>query len=151
MAERAPRRVVVRGETPPKPAKAETYVIDATCANCDWRGPTEVPKGTPVKVGDPLEQLATCPDCGCVTLVRITKPRKLEASPLSAPVPADFTSELARMVREAYRPQITTPIATPTVGPAWIGTYSNGPAYPTASPYTMTSGSHGMINPSIAD
>ena len=138
--ERAPRKINIRGDESPKPAEtqpevSETYSIDAQCSNCDWKGKAEIPKGVPVKVGDPLDVMATCPECGCTTLVRVAK-----APPVTTGLPSvgrDYEEELRRMIREAqpYTPPVSypPPITTPFVPP-----YTPPPITPWTSPHSPT-------------
>jgi hypothetical protein len=53
----------------------QTYAVEATCGNCDWAGPVEIPKGTPVAKGHKIEVPAVvCPNCGCQELSRADSP-----------------------------------------------------------------------------
>lgn len=62
MESRQERVIDIAGlEQPAQPTG--TYEIDVACQNCNHRGKTKIPKGTPV-VG------SACPNCGCQTVVK---------------------------------------------------------------------------------
>jgi hypothetical protein len=134
MSERAPRKVVIRGEEPttpaePKPEVSETYSVNAKCSNCEWEGDAEIPKGFPIKKGECLDVLYLCPDCGCKTLVRCDKLQTVTA-PL---VPNSLQEYVERIMREnediqryPTLPQIGQPYTPPpqpvwAPNPSWIG------------------------------
>lgn len=58
-----------------------TYTVEVHCANCDWAGDVEIPKGIPVPKGLPLEQIARCDECGCYTLIRPADEEEPETEP----------------------------------------------------------------------
>ena len=76
---RVPRNLRVR-EKRESQLTCETYAIHVRCRNCGWTGDTDVPKGTPVELHQPLDHRFPCQHCGCVQLRRIEK-RAFQAQP----------------------------------------------------------------------
>lgn len=91
MEPRQDRVIDIQGsESAPQPAVA-TYSIEVACNNCNYRGETQIPKGTLVG-GSP------CPNCGCQTVVK-SLPDRAEA-------PRQNTrNQIEEMIRRQYGTQ----------------------------------------------
>lgn len=88
--DRQDRVIDIQGSESAQPTVA-TYSIEVACHNCDYRGETQIPKGTPVG-GSP------CPNCGCQTVAK-SLPAVTPAAPASTGTP--LTQSIRKLSKNA--------------------------------------------------
>ncbi len=77
-----------------------TYTVNIECANCDYIGTSELPKG------QPFNEAVTCPNCGCKSAKKQQKPKAGDILPFKASPwrqPSPWTLRISEEDKPEYK------------------------------------------------